>query len=168
MFDGTPSLEKIGAGAFGDSGLRHFVAPRSLKKIEFRAFFRCSRLESADLSQAKGLTTLEPDTFMQCQKLRSVTLPDGLRTIGRGCFSGTGLETIRIPRSVREIDEYAFCNCGKLAELVLEQGNALRQVQESAFEGTLLTEDSVRFPSKTWVSEAAFENIPEPQEGGPV
>ena len=57
IFGEKSKLEKIGIGAFGCTGLKTFIAPRSLRTI------------------AQG-------AFRKCEKLRHVILNDGLEVIG--------------------------------------------------------------------------------------
>ena len=53
----------------------------------------------------------------------TLTLPDSVKKIGYGAFSGLeGLRKIIIPASVTEIEGYAFSN-NKALETVVIQGN---------------------------------------------
>ncbi|MCD8383335.1 MAG: leucine-rich repeat domain-containing protein, partial [Clostridiales bacterium] len=53
--------------------------------------------------------------------LTSITIPDGVTSIGSYAFYGcTGLTSITIPESVTLIDEWAFYNCTNLADVYYE------------------------------------------------
>ena len=58
------------------------------------------------------LMRLNKGAFSDCSGLTSVTIPDGVTSIGNGVFSGcSGLTSITIPDSVTSIGSYAFYNC---------------------------------------------------------
>ena len=46
--------------------------------------------------------------FYGCANLINVTLHEGLKTIGAGCFQFTAIKEITIPKSVTSIEDYAF------------------------------------------------------------
>ena len=60
--------------------------------------------------------------FSSCQYLTSITLPDGLRSIGDSAFQKTGLTAITIPDSVTYIGGSVFYECTKLSEVTLPAG----------------------------------------------
>ena len=85
------------------------------------------------------------EAFLGCKELESVTLPDGLQTIGAGAFAESGLTSLSIPQgitrienslfrgctslisteipsSVGSIGEYAFYDCSSLQSLILPEG----------------------------------------------
>lgn len=76
-----------------------------------------SRLQHVDLSEAVFTEIPEGqfrytngnDTTMQF--LRSVVLPEGLKTIHQRAFYGSRIENINIPSTVELVNEYAFYNC---------------------------------------------------------
>lgn len=78
-------------------------------------------VETLELGQ--NLTSLDPDAFRGCTRLKELTLPEGLVSIGAGAFADCKLETIRIPASVTRIDEGAFRGCTTLREILVEEGN---------------------------------------------
>ena len=64
--------------------------------------------------------------------IKSISLPDGLLTIGNSAFDGCQLLTeIEIPSTVEEIGERAFYNCYKLNKLTLHDG--LKTIRGMAF-----------------------------------
>ena len=87
----------------------------------------CSELERVELGD--GLTELKDGSysgntypgeyrgcFTRCEKLSSVVLHEGLKTIGRGSFAAcTSLETLDIPKSVTSINNVAFYQCTSLS-----------------------------------------------------
>lgn len=49
-------------------------------------------------------------------------MPEGLEYVGKACFSGSGLEEILFPASVRVIDIGVFLNCEQLRHVKLNEG----------------------------------------------
>ena len=82
------------------------------------AFSNDAYLETAKIPGA--VTTIKDYAFKDCAKLKSVTLGEGLKTIGSHSFSGCPLLTeLKIPNSVTTIEPYAFRNCVGLASVTL-------------------------------------------------
>lgn len=55
-----------------------------------------------------GLEQIKMQVFNNCTSLSEVILPDTLKQIGFFAFNDTGLKSIKIPASVKEIDAQAF------------------------------------------------------------
>ena len=69
------------------------------------------------------------------QRLRKVVLPEGLESIGGGCFWESGLEEITIPKSVKVIERFAFLKCKSLKKMIFEKGSKLEKIELKAFYG---------------------------------
>ncbi len=67
----------------------------------------------------KGVTKLAPKMFQKCTNLTKVTLPNGLKKIGRYAFAGTAIKTIKIPKTVKTIYGAVFNNCKKLNDVTM-------------------------------------------------
>lgn len=98
---------------------RSFASNRYLKTLSLQknsvldlvatqAFEACVNLTSVDLSATKSLTMIEEEAFLDCQKLASVKLPNGLLDIRAGAFSGCSLTSIQLPESLRWLREESF------------------------------------------------------------
>ena len=61
-----------------------------------------------------GVTRIDDGACQQCGNLTSVTLSEGVKTIGRSAFLFSGIQTIDLPRSLETIDEHAFENADQL------------------------------------------------------
>lgn len=97
--------------------------------VEQRAFYGCTSLETLDISPER--TSLGAQAFASAG-LRSVTLPDGLLEIGRGCFAGCqSLTCARLPRTMGVIPQHMFCGCSSLTCLQLPEG--LQTIESAAF-----------------------------------
>ncbi|MBQ8853174.1 MAG: leucine-rich repeat protein [Alistipes sp.] len=105
------------------------------------------------------LTTVGRDKgeepFLNCANLKSVVLPNGLKTIGYGAFSlCSGLESVTIPETVTYIKSGAFYDCDKLTAIALPSG--LLRIDDNAFFSCDLVE-SVTIPdSVTLIGRGAF------------
>ena len=60
--------------------------------------------------------------FFYCVALTTVTLPEGLTTIGDSAFSGCDLTAVALPDSLTTIGDSAFFNCESLTSITLPEG----------------------------------------------
>ncbi|MBQ7849042.1 MAG: leucine-rich repeat domain-containing protein [Clostridia bacterium] len=82
------------------------VFPEGLASIGEKAFWNCnSRLT---LSLPEGLTYIGPDAFAYSQYITSVQFPSTLEVIGDGAFRGTKLGTVTLPDGLVSIGNRAF------------------------------------------------------------
>ncbi|MDR2586480.1 MAG: leucine-rich repeat domain-containing protein [Prevotellaceae bacterium] len=82
-----------------------------------RAFAGCAGLTSMTISD--GLTTIGWEVFSNCLGLTSITIPNGITSIGSRTFVGcSGLTTLTIPASVTLIEAGAFQGCTGLASVI--------------------------------------------------
>lgn len=63
---------------------------------------------------------LDAYAFYECSNLTSLTLNEGLESIGDCAFYNTGLSELTLPASVKFVERYAFDSCYSLRKLVLE------------------------------------------------
>ena len=138
------SVKSIGWFAFRDcSGLKRaeFTSIENLCKILFNGS------ESNPISYAKHLyingeevkDVMIPNnvsslnyTFCGCSALTSVTIPDGVTSIGGGAFYGcSGLTSVTIPNSVTSIGESAFWDCSGLTSITIPE--SVTSISYSAF-----------------------------------
>ena len=57
--------------------------------------------------------------------LREIVIPDGFERIWDSQFCDSGIESVTIPASVREICEKAFYNCKRLKSVTFESSGLL-------------------------------------------
>ena len=80
-----------------------------------------------------GITYVGAYSFMDCDAVTEVELPDTLTTIGENAFwLCNELKTIKIPSSVTEIGKWAFGGCLELTEVELPEG--LKTIGYAAFD----------------------------------
>ena len=78
----------------------------------------CAKLTSITIPN--GVTSIGRGAFYNCAKLTSITIPNNVTSISEYTFGGcTGLTSITIPNGVTSIGDYAFYNCTGLNSLTL-------------------------------------------------
>lgn len=81
---------------------------------------------------APGARIIAAGAFSYNSKLRRVVIPSTVSAVEEGTFSGSALESVDVPASVRTIGARAFFRCDRLERVRLHNG--LEQVGEAAFE----------------------------------
>lgn len=105
--------------------------PGSFTTISSAVRYKCQQsLES--LTLLEGVETIGSQAFFGCTSLQSVTLPDSLRTIEQSAFYNcTSLEEVHFGSGLQEIGTMAFQFCNSLTDVDLPQ--SLTTIRQSAF-----------------------------------
>ncbi len=171
------SVASIGKYAFSYcTGLTSITIPDSVTSIDGYAFSGCDSLQYNDYNGGKYLgnsnnpynalmegtatSGINPDTriiagraFSRCTDLTSITIPDGVTSIGWGAFYGcSGLTSITLPDSVTSIGSNAFSKCSE--NLVIAAGN--QYVENYCKENGIKTATRIVIDSKTVASGYSF------------
>ena len=131
------TLITIGEKMFYQSKLKTVVIPANATTIGNSAFEQCASLISIDIPA--NVETIGTAAFKGCSSLTTVTFEkeSQLKTISGGysnpnyygVFSDcTALTSIRIPASVKTIEEAAFKGCSSLATVTFEKGSQLKTI----------------------------------------
>ena len=95
------------------------------------AFYNHTNLESVTIPE--GIRTIGSSAFSWCTSLEDVTIPEGVVTIGNAAFSWcTSLRDITIPDSVTSIGASGFERCTELTNVKLS--SKLTEIAPSLFE----------------------------------
>ena len=110
------------SGAFAGTGISTVTIPYQVTNY-YRAFNGCKSLEKVVIeSQSDTIPSggSAQGVFQNCIKLKSVTLPEWVTTIGDYAFSGcTSLKDTAFLKDVKSIGDFAFQNAGLSGNLVL-------------------------------------------------
>lgn len=131
-------VKTIQSGAFhGCTGLTSVKIPAGVKEIQWKAFPNCTNLQEIIVEEGNenyisidgNLYCKKGDDFYQTNTLieyafgktnDTFTLPLGTEVIGDYAFHEvSGLKTVIIPESVREIEMFAFYDCLDLEKVYL-------------------------------------------------
>lgn len=105
--------------------------PESVTRIGRYGIAMCSKLTG--MSIPKGVTEIG-DFGLAGDGLTTVTLPDGLQSLGRGAFdSCTSLTNTTLPAAITAVPGKCFANCTKL--LTADYKGEVTAIGERAFEG---------------------------------
>lgn len=105
------------------SAFRDFVKlyeiklPSSIQYIGESALLGCKNLLRATL--CKGITRIENNAFSGCIRLKALSIPAGVASIGYGAFRDSGIETITMGEGLLSLEESAFYNCLNLQSVEL-------------------------------------------------
>ena len=124
------SIEIIGKGAFHRCGISQLKLGNTIKSIGALAFDKSS---ICSIELPDSLEEMGSGVFMNCNRLKSVKLPNTINCIQAATFKGcSSLEEVVIPSSAVEIGPRAFMDCSSLRKI--DFPNNLKFIRESAFE----------------------------------
>ncbi len=120
------SVTDIGDYAFKKCvDLKEINIPKSVKNIGQAAFEDCTSLASVELkyNNAREFTCkINSYAFRGCSNLKELILPDSVTSLGREIIAQTGIESITIPKSIKEGDYGVLADCPSLSTVILEEG----------------------------------------------
>ena len=159
-------LTQIMSYAFAHSGIESIVIP---EKIEILAetyssatscssyiFYDCKNLSSVTF--LGNVKVIGQSTFSGCTSLTEFTIPASVKTVGTSAFEGTGLTTLVIPDTVRELGSSIAKNCVSLTYCSMPNNYYITEVPSSLLDGcTSLTQFTI--PDKVMkLGSYAFRN----------
>ena len=79
-----------------------------------------------ELSIPTKIVEVKNYAFYNCTNIKSITIHDGIKAIGKSAFSGCSkVETIYIGNSIENIKDYAFANCNNIFEIEIASKKAI-------------------------------------------
>ena len=146
-------LEYIGRRCFEYAKMREVTLPSTLKMVEDydefcsnfeRVYVRdgCVLLGWSPRAQTEIYAVPSPRTPAGCvpfggpRSPREVVIPDGFSAIGARWFQESGVETVVVPESVREVRDQAFLGCGSLKSVVFPLKTQILRLGRECFRET--------------------------------
>ena len=178
----SEGLQTIGGYAFGKTALEGTLSlPASVREVGFGSFSETYITEvkiNSDIALSQSNSVSESDTFYRCNKLRIVTITEGVTAIDLAFGFCKALTTIVLPSTLKRIGEeddvihwnrgYVFANCTALKTISLPEG--LELLGRGAFQGCTNLK-TVTFPSSLKKIDTSafrectsFSNITIPQQ----
>ena len=102
-----------------------------------------------------GITSIKEEAFKRLCFFKSITIPDGVTSIGEYAFAHTPIESVVIPDSVDCIGPWAFYSCVRLTEVVLS--SKLEHIEYCTFQKTKLQSIDIPHSVRT-IQSGAFIN----------
>lgn len=134
-------LKEIAQMAFDRSGLESITLPAAVETLGSQIFYSCNSLQTAEILSEK-LTLLSNQMFYFCRALKSVTLPESIRTIEDHCFNHCeSLSEITLPNQLETIGQDAFGHCTALESINMPEN--LKEIESMAFEYSSISGDIV-------------------------
>lgn len=138
-----------------------YYIPSSLKSVTvtgdilYGAFYNCTGLTSITIND--GVTSIGDDAFRNCTGLTSITIPDSVTSIGLQVFWGCiGLTSVTIGGGVTNIGTYAFRECTGLTSITIP--NSVASIGYSAFSGCRGLTSVTIGKGVTSIGDYAFQN----------
>lgn len=122
-------LTSIANRAFGYSGIKSISLPSTLKTLGTNTnyayiFSYCTSLETVTFAENNKVESLGNYTFQHCEALKSIMLPEGIKTLGNYVFQYCyALKDVALPESLTTIGTALFSNCTSLESLDLGKSN---------------------------------------------
>ena len=165
----SPGLTSIGEECFLDcTRLGSLLIPESVTNIQPQAFESSGLTNASVLGNATigeyafyqtpmirfymAAGTIGESAFQFCSNLTSLTVGDGVASLGVDAFDQTGLSNILIPGSVTNIGDYAFEQCN-LTNVTICYG--VKNIGDYAFLGNPLSDLTIP-GSVTSIGDQAF------------
>ena len=142
----SEGIETISGNAFGGCGFTgELVLPESLREIENSAFVEN---KFTAIIWPKDLAVIGNNAFNNCNRLQgTITIPDNVRAINEGTFSGCSMITgLELHEDVEYIGREAFAGCERLTAISCK-AQTPPLVSVSAFNGVGLDHVILEVPA---------------------
>jgi hypothetical protein len=113
------------------------------------------------------VTGINAGAFSGTPNIRSVTIPEGVKTIGGFAFTGCfNLQSVTLPKSLREMVSSVFMDCKRLESITIPGG--LKHIPDQCFSGcsgltSVTIEKGVKIIGRTAFSGCNIESLTIPE-----
>ena len=104
--------------------------------------------------QTYNVTSIGSKAFKDCQSLHSITIPNSVTSIQDFACQWSGITSVTIPESVKNIGYCAFWWCEALSEITIPYG--VERIEDNAFGGCSSVSSIVIPKSVTSIGDGAF------------
>jgi hypothetical protein len=104
------------------AGMREFSIPEGVESVYMLHTYGLPD-GIRKITLPSSLRIIEDTAFMGWKNLSEINIPEGVVSIGSNAFAGTKIESLLIPRSVREIHEQAFNDMKSLRAVRFASGS---------------------------------------------
>ena len=103
------------------------------------AYFTFDDTKLANVHFADGITSVAPRLFLECDSIRSIVIPNSVKTIGRNAFEACrNLTSIQLPNSLEVIDTACFASTTKLKHIDIPK--TVTKICANAFSSSGITD----------------------------
>lgn len=181
-------LTKVSDYTFNNGrSLKKIAIPDRVTSVGNWAFYKCSAMTEATISNDTPITVFGTQSFLGCKSLKSINIPHTVQTIDRGAFSNCSalsaatiqntsenpsvlrlidqnafnscyrLKKMSFPKTLETIGDSAFNECVALTSATFENGSVLNSIGDSAFEScSSLTSITIPYTTTTIKKDAFF------------
>ena len=131
------------------------VVPKTVTVLQDGILAMFKSLKSITLHD--GITSIGISAFCECESLTEITIPKGVTSISNYAFYGCkSLKKVVLSEGIKAIGEYAFEGCTSLESIVLP--STLEEINEYAFNGCTSLESVIIPESVTKIGDSAFND----------
>lgn len=147
------SIKELGRDVFyGDNALKN-ISSSSNGLIISNGVLLSGKDASGNISIPLNVTKIQADAFRNNMKITSIKIPSTVNEIGERAFCNSSIKSVNIPGSVYEIPKSSFEHCFNLRDVKIEDG--VKSIGNDAF--LLCKLNKVTIPrSVTNIGTAAF------------
>lgn len=134
------------------------VIPSNYKmgKVTYIAESGFANHKIKEITIPNSVTTIGPSAFAYTGLNSTITIPSGVRFSGGGIFYNSGFKSIILQDDLDSIPSYCFYNCRYLSSITIP--NSVNSIDDNAFSGCKKLKNIIIPDSVEWVFEKAFDN----------
>ncbi|MCM1223102.1 MAG: leucine-rich repeat domain-containing protein [Lachnospiraceae bacterium] len=141
------SITTINDGAFMNAkSFTSVFIPKSVKEIGREAFEWAESLQSITFEEGTALKTINNHTFKGCNKVKELSIPEGITSIGQWVFENmTAMSNMTLPSTLESIDYGALARCSAMMALTLKAATP-PTAKDNTFDGFPVTTCTLYVP----------------------
>lgn len=126
----SEGIEEIGFGAFSYTKIEELIFPESVTNKDSNYSLSCANY-CENLKKVHIPSSIKTFSFMECTNLEEFNLPEGIEEIASFALENTAIKELKLPSTVKIIQNSAFASCKKLSKVELNDG--LETIERNAF-----------------------------------